>query len=53
MNGVCVIFRGHIDLQRLDGMACLELDTDNAKVRASPSRLSLSAKKRSSVLING
>ena len=44
MNGVCVIFRGHIDLQRLDGMACLELDTDNAKVSLSPFRLFSSAK---------
>lgn len=26
MNGVCVRFRGWIDLERLDGIGCLEYD---------------------------
>lgn len=26
MNGVCVKFRGWIDLERLDGVGCLEYD---------------------------
>ena len=32
MNGVCVTFKGVIDLQRLDGTAYLEHDTAQAKV---------------------
>jgi len=32
MNGVCVTFRGIIDLQRLDGMAYLEHDNEFAKI---------------------
>ncbi|XP_014206332.1 protein big brother-like [Copidosoma floridanum] len=30
MNGVCVTWRGWIDLERLDGLACLEFDEDRA-----------------------
>lgn len=26
MNGVCVRFRGYIDVERLDGSGCLEYD---------------------------
>jgi len=33
MNGVCVIWRGWIDLQRLDGTARLEFDEQRASVR--------------------
>lgn len=32
MNGVCVVWRGWIDLQRLDGIGCLEFDDDRAEV---------------------
>lgn len=32
LNGVCVIWRGWIDLQRLDGMGCLEYDDERAQV---------------------
>lgn len=30
MNGVCVRFRGWIDLERLDGVGCLEYDERRA-----------------------
>lgn len=30
MNGVCVRFRGYIDLERLDGAGCLEFDERRA-----------------------
>jgi hypothetical protein len=33
MNGVCVRWRGWIDLERLDGVGCLEYDEDKAQVR--------------------
>ena len=32
MNGVCVAFKGIMDLQRLDGTAYLELDNIQSKV---------------------
>lgn len=32
MNGVCVVWKGWIDLQRLDGAGYLEFDEDKAKV---------------------
>ena len=32
MNGVCVMFKGYIDVQRLDGAGYLEYDDDNSKV---------------------
>lgn len=32
LNGVCVIWRGWIDLQRLDGMGYLEYDLERAQV---------------------
>ncbi|EDV95898.1 protein brother [Drosophila grimshawi] len=32
MNGVCVRFRGWLDLERLDGVACLEYDEGRALV---------------------
>ncbi|XP_053304986.1 core-binding factor subunit beta isoform X4 [Spea bombifrons] len=31
LNGVCVLWKGWIDLQRLDGMGCLEFDDDRAQ----------------------
>uniref|UniRef100_A0A7M4E2R2 Core-binding factor subunit beta n=1 Tax=Crocodylus porosus TaxID=8502 RepID=A0A7M4E2R2_CROPO len=34
LNGVCVIWKGWIDLQRLDGMGCLEFDEERAQVAA-------------------
>lgn len=37
LNGVCVIWRGWIDLQRLDGMGYLEYDDERAQVRRSVS----------------
>lgn len=30
MNGVCVTWRGWIDLERLDGVGCLEYDEERA-----------------------
>lgn len=30
MNGVCVRFRGFVDLERLDGAGCLEFDERRA-----------------------
>ena len=33
MNGVCVMFKGYIDVQRLDGAGYLEYDEDNSKVQ--------------------
>jgi hypothetical protein len=32
MNGVCVRWRGWVDLERLDGVGCLEYDEDKAQV---------------------
>ncbi|XP_076063752.1 protein big brother-like isoform X2 [Oratosquilla oratoria] len=32
MNGVCVRWKGYIDLERLDGVGCLEYDEDNARI---------------------
>lgn len=32
LNGVCVIWRGWIDLTRLDGMGYLEYDEERAQV---------------------
>nr|AIN44164.1 core binding factor beta subunit isoform 7 [Danio rerio] len=31
-NGVCVIWRGWLDLHRLDGMGCLEYDDERAQL---------------------
>lgn len=36
MNGVCVVWKGWIDLQRLDGAGYLEFDEDKAKVSHYP-----------------
>lgn len=35
MNGVCVRWRGWIDLERLDGVGCLEFDEERAMVGVS------------------
>ncbi|XP_039299829.1 protein big brother-like [Nilaparvata lugens] len=35
MNGVCVRWRGWIDLERLDGVGCLEFDEDRAMIEDS------------------
>ncbi|XP_003746155.1 protein big brother [Galendromus occidentalis] len=32
MNGVCVRWRGWIDLERLDGIGCVEFDEDRARI---------------------
>lgn len=32
MNGVCVVWKGWIDLQRFDGVGYLEFDEDKVKV---------------------
>jgi Core binding factor beta subunit. len=32
MNGVCVRWRGWLDLERLDGVGCLEYDEEKAMV---------------------
>ncbi|KAK3779767.1 hypothetical protein RRG08_035905 [Elysia crispata] len=34
LNGVCVLWRGYIDLVRLDGVGCLEFDRERAEVEA-------------------
>jgi Core binding factor beta subunit len=36
MNGVCVRWKGWVDLERLDGVGCLEYDEDKAQVRFRP-----------------
>lgn len=36
MNGVCVVWKGWIDLQRLDGAGYLEFDEDKAKSSCLP-----------------
>lgn len=36
MNGVCVRWRGWIDLERLDGVGCLEYDEEQAVVSFLP-----------------
>ncbi|KAG8293636.1 hypothetical protein J6590_038874 [Homalodisca vitripennis] len=35
MNGVCVRWRGWIDLERLDGVGCLEFDEEKAMIEDS------------------
>lgn len=35
LNGVCVIWKGWIDIQRLDGMGCLEFDEERAQVQTT------------------
>jgi hypothetical protein len=32
MNGVCVRWKGWLDLERLDGVGCLEYDEEAAQV---------------------
>ena len=32
LNGVCIRWRGWLDLERLDGVGCLEFDEENAMV---------------------
>ncbi|KAG8226964.1 hypothetical protein J437_LFUL009515 [Ladona fulva] len=32
MNGVCVRWRGWVDLERLDGVGCLEFDEEKAQI---------------------
>jgi hypothetical protein len=32
LNGVCVRFKGYLDLERLDGVACLEFDEATANL---------------------
>lgn len=32
MNGVCIRFRGSIDMKRLEGNGCLEFDEEQAKL---------------------
>ena len=32
LNGVCVRFKGYVDMERLGGVACLEFDEESAKV---------------------
>ena len=34
LNGVCVFYRGWIDLSRLDGMGCIEFDDERAQIEA-------------------
>lgn len=41
LNGVCVIWKGWIDLQRLDGMGCLEFDEERAQVGRPQALLTL------------
>ena len=32
LNGVCIRWRGWLDLERLDGVGCLEFDEESAMV---------------------
>ena len=32
LNGVCVRWKGYLDLERLDGVGCIEFDEDTAKL---------------------
>lgn len=41
LNGVCVIWKGWIDLQRLDGMGYLEYDDERAQVSRPFSHIQL------------
>ncbi|XP_070574123.1 core-binding factor subunit beta-like isoform X2 [Ptychodera flava] len=46
LNGVCVVYRGWIDLDRLDGVACLEFDSERAQVEDAVMRESLEQTQR-------
>lgn len=32
LNGVCVRWKGYLDMERLDGVGCLEFDEETAKI---------------------
>ena len=32
VNGVCVRWKGYLDMERLDGVACMEFDEEAAKI---------------------
>jgi hypothetical protein len=32
LNGICVRWKGYLDLERLDGLGCIEFDEETAKV---------------------
>ena len=38
LNGVCIRWRGWLDLERLDGVGCLEFDEENAVVEVAKLR---------------
>ncbi|XP_073233674.1 core-binding factor subunit beta-like isoform X4 [Porites lutea] len=46
MNGVCVVWKGWLDLQRLDGAGYLEFDEDKAKSEDKVMRETLEQAKR-------
>lgn len=46
MNGVCVVWKGWLDLQRLDGAGYLEFDEDKAKSEDKVMRDTLEQAKR-------
>jgi len=47
MNGVCVRWRGWIDLKRLDGSGCLEFDEEQAKIEDAELRRHIEKYKQS------
>ncbi len=46
LNGVCVVWRGWVDLQRLDGIGYVEFDEDKARVEDSVLRQSMDQQNR-------
>ncbi|XP_033625939.1 core-binding factor subunit beta-like isoform X2 [Asterias rubens] len=46
LNGVCVVWRGWVDLQRLDGIGYVEYDEDKARVEDSVLRQSMDQQSR-------
>ena len=43
MNGVCVRWKGYLNLERLDGEGCLEFDDENALVEDAKLRKQVGA----------
>ncbi|XP_077983505.1 core-binding factor subunit beta-like isoform X2 [Glandiceps talaboti] len=46
LNGVCVVYRGWMDLDRLDGVGCLEFDVERAQVEDANMREALEQTQR-------
>ncbi|CAG5135297.1 unnamed protein product, partial [Candidula unifasciata] len=46
LNGVCVVWKGWLDLVRLDGVGCLEFDVERAEIEDSLLREQIEENKR-------